>query len=162
MRGRKPKPTALKVIQGNPGKRPLPKNEPKPATTKRTPPAPVYLPDDAKAEWRRVAKELHGMGLLTRVDTDALAAYCQVFARWVEAERKLATDGMVTITSNGNPIQNPWLSIANRAMTEMRKWLIEFGMTPSSRARVKVASTEEADPFAEFMNRRQKRERRTK
>ncbi|MEQ8198694.1 MAG: phage terminase small subunit P27 family, partial [Clostridiaceae bacterium] len=29
-RGRKPKPTAIKVLEGNPGKRPLNKNEPKP------------------------------------------------------------------------------------------------------------------------------------
>ena len=44
--GRKPKPTAIKELEGNPGKRKLNKHEPKPI--KRAPPCPKWLTDDAK------------------------------------------------------------------------------------------------------------------
>jgi phage terminase small subunit len=55
-RGRPPKPTALKVLEGNPGKRPLNQNEPKPE--KKAPNCPSWLLPDAKKEWRRLSKEL--------------------------------------------------------------------------------------------------------
>lgn len=65
-RGRPPKPTAVKELEGNPGKRPLNKNEPKPKQT--APKCPSWLEPDAKKEWRRLSKELESMGLLTEVD----------------------------------------------------------------------------------------------
>ena len=48
MAGRKPKPTRLKIIQGNPGKRPLNKNEPQPE--RRLMRAPSHLSEEAKKE----------------------------------------------------------------------------------------------------------------
>jgi len=55
-RGRKPKPTALKVLEGNPGKRPLNLNEPKPE--KKASKCPSWLEPEAKKEWRRMSKTL--------------------------------------------------------------------------------------------------------
>lgn len=86
--------------------------------------------------------------MLTRVDRAALAAYCQAYGRWVEAEQALArmaerdplTHGLMIKTSNGNAIQNPLVGTANRAMLDMMRCAVEFGMTPSSRTRI------EADP----------------
>lgn len=83
-RGRPPKPTAVKELEGNPGKRPLNKNEPKPKQI--APKCPSWLEPDAKKEWRRLSKELETMGLLTQVDMAAFAGYCQAYARWKEAE----------------------------------------------------------------------------
>jgi len=135
MRGRKPKPSNLKVLSGNPGKRPLNSNEPKPQV--RIPSCPAHLNAAARGEWRRIAGELAGLGLLTGVDRAALAAYCQAYGRWVEAERKLKKAGDLTeTTTNGNLIQSPLVGIANTAMDLMRKFLVEFGMTPSSRSRI--------------------------
>ena len=74
MRGRKPKPTALKLIEGNPGKRPINGHEPKPPASKPT--CPSHLSPTAKAEWKRLAEALHRIGLLTQADRTALAAYC--------------------------------------------------------------------------------------
>ena len=77
-RGRKPKPTALKVLEGNPGGRPLNPNEPKPA--KKAPRCPAWLEDEAKKEWKRMGKTLEQMGLLTEMDMAAFAGYCQAYA----------------------------------------------------------------------------------
>jgi P27 family predicted phage terminase small subunit len=142
MRGRKPKPTALKVLSGNPGKRPLPTE---PELVRAIPRCPRHLDGEARREWRRIAGELYEAGLLTRVDRAALAAYCQAWARWVEAEEKVRELGAVVKTPTGCLMQNPWLGVANRALDEMRRFLVEFGMTPSSRTRVKVESPNEPD-----------------
>ena len=75
MRGRKPKPSALKMFEGNPGKRPLKQTEPNP--TVETKECPVHLNDEAQAEWNRITPDLHTLGLVARVDRAALAAYCQ-------------------------------------------------------------------------------------
>ena len=77
IRGRKPKPTNLKVLEGNPGKRPLPTNEVKPQ--KKAPRCPQWLEEDAKREWKRMGKILEQMGLLTEMDMTAFAGYCQAY-----------------------------------------------------------------------------------
>jgi len=139
--GRKPKPTNLRLLQGNPGKRPLNKKEPKPKP--RTPPCPRHLMPRAKKEWRRVCKELQALGIITAIDRSVLAMYCQYWARWCDAEERVRHDGEVIRTTNGNRIQNPELGVANRAAELCHKFAAEFGMTPSSRTRV---STEWAAP----------------
>ena len=58
-RGRKPKPTAIKRLEGNPGKRPLNIYEPKPL--KKAPTCPDWLDEEAKREWRRLAKTMEAM-----------------------------------------------------------------------------------------------------
>ena len=82
-RGRKPTPTALKLLEGNPGKRKLNDKEPKPE--KKAPSCPKWLETEAKKEWRRLAKKMELMGVLTEVDMAAFAGYCQAYARWKEA-----------------------------------------------------------------------------
>ena len=86
MRGRKPKPTNLKILNGNPGKRPLNKKEPKPKVTPSGPYCPRWPESYAKDEWQRISKELKGLGLLTDIDVTAMAAYCQTYKRWRVAE----------------------------------------------------------------------------
>src|SRR5687768_3708732 len=86
-RGRKPKPTLLKILDGNPGKRPI--NESEPNAPDGVPDCPDWLDDEAKAEWARVIPELREMGLLSRADRPALAAYCTAWSRWVQAEAQV-------------------------------------------------------------------------
>lgn len=83
-RGRKPKPTALKILEGNPGKRPLNENEPIPP--KGNIKCPTWLLPEAKKEWKRLAPSLEAMGVLTMADLTAFEGYCQAYARWKEAE----------------------------------------------------------------------------
>ena len=151
MAGRRPKPTALKKITGNPGKRSLNTREPEPDLN--IPDCPEHLDDVARQEWARIAPQLHGMKVLARVDRAALAAYCQAWSRWVDAEVNLRKYGAVIKTPKGYPIQNPYLGIANTAIDLMRKFLTEFGMTPSSRSRISTVAEQGLpveDEWSEF------------
>lgn len=136
MQGRKPKPTAVKLLEGNPGKRALNRAEPKPRVV--LPPPPDHLGEEEKAKWEVAVKELHPLGLITTIDQDALAMYCVIFVRWMKAEKMVREKGEIIKTAAGNIIQNPYLSIANRALEQLNKLGAEFGMTPSSRSRVKA------------------------
>ena len=75
MAGRKPKPTAVKKLEGNPGKRKLNTKEPNPG--KGMPDCPAWLLPEAKTEWIRLSEKLNQMGVLTDIDRSAFAAYCQ-------------------------------------------------------------------------------------
>jgi P27 family predicted phage terminase small subunit len=142
-------PTSIKLLRGNPGKRPLNGAEPKPRA--KIPPCPAHLDDEAKREWRRTSRELANAGLITVVDRGALAAYCQSWSRWVEAETNLRKAGMVVKTKNGHPMLNPFLTIANEAMRQMKAFLVEFGMTPSSRSRVHAEDQGATDPMEDLL-----------
>jgi P27 family predicted phage terminase small subunit len=150
IRGRKPKPTAVKVLEGNPGKRALNTQEPKPLLG--APERPPHLKGKAYTEWYRVTKQLEKLRLLSTIDRAVLASYCVAYQHWADAEEKLQIEGMVIITVNGNVIQNPYLSISNRAMEQMVKFAAEFGMTPSSRARLKVETPSEEDEMATLLS----------
>ena len=136
MRGRKPKPTALKVLEGNPGKRPLPTDEPRPDGG--LPRCPPHLKGEARREWRRMGRRLAECGILTSIDASILCLYCVAWGRHVEAEGHVQELGEIVRSPSGFPIANPWLSVANRAADDMRKALVELGMTPSSRTRLHV------------------------
>ena len=85
-----------------------------------------------------MVKELEPLGLLTNLDKAVFAMYCQAFATWAKAAKELQK-GFVRQTKNGFWEQNPYFPIANKAQEQMMKCLIELGMTPSSRSRVKVS-----------------------
>lgn len=144
MRGRKPKPTVLKLVEGNPGRRRIDvDSEPQPDLA--LPECPDFLVEDAREEWHRMAKELFAMGLLTTVDRAALAGYCAAYGRFAGAERDIARNGTVVNSPNNYPITSPWVGVANRALDLMHKYLVEFGMTPSSRTRIKVPQATKAE-----------------
>jgi P27 family predicted phage terminase small subunit len=136
MRGRKPTPTSLKLLHGNPGHRPIRGDEPKPPASQPT--CPAHLSPTAKAEWKRLARSLNGIGLLTQADRAAFAAYCQAYGRWVEAERKLAETPVILKTPAGYVQASPWLAIANKQLELMAKFMAEIGLTPSARSRLSV------------------------
>ena len=142
MRGRKPLPAHLKVIQGNRGKRPIKAEAIEVEPTLPMPPP--HLCDEAKVEWGRVAPMLYALRLLSDADLAALAAYCQswaIFRQATDALNAMAkgdplTKGLLIKTTNGNAIQNPLVGIANKAASDMVRYASEFGMTPSARARI--------------------------
>lgn len=135
MKGRKRKPTALRLIQGNPGRRPLPAREPKPELLRDLEP-PDYLNDEGKKQWRYLAPALIKVGVLTALDAHALALLCDAIARWIYATQKVQASGLFVKTPNGYPVQSPLVSIQKAAHDQMYRMLAEFGMSPSSRPRV--------------------------
>ena len=140
-RGTKPKPTRLKLLAGNPGKRPL--NEREPQFQNRMPPPPSHLDRLERQEWKRMCELLAAARILTEADRDALAVYSVIYTRWAEAEREIKKNGPVVKV--GNSIQlSPYLTIANRCMEQMLRLWAEFGLTPSSRTRI-IASPASED-----------------
>ncbi len=153
MAGRPPKPTRLKIIHGNPGRRPLNTNEPQPDPTLTKP---RWLTGVAAKEWRRLAPELKRLGLATMADRNALAAYCVAFARWREAEDALSAAGSLTVqleTKTGSTYfqPRPEVSIAAKYFDQMMKIGGRFGLDPSSRSKLSTPQREAVDPFAEFL-----------
>lgn len=136
MRGRRPLPEALTKLHGNPGKR----------REKKIPRARVGVPDApdhlrkipiALEEWNRVVPLLVAMRVLSHSDRACLAAYCTHYARHVRAEEQIARwETELVLTPNHSMQQSPWVSISNRASELMHKFMVELGLTPSSRVRL--------------------------
>jgi len=141
----RPKPTAIRRLEGNRGKRAWNHAEPQPPDA--IPRCPDHLAPVAKVEWRRVARTLHAMGVLTAIDRAALAAYCQCYAKWAEAEQKLKETPPLLKTPSGYVQQSPWLGIANKQLELMGRYMAELGMTPAARSRVAVSDPRMALPI---------------
>jgi P27 family predicted phage terminase small subunit len=138
MSGPPKKPTAWRRAEGNRGKRAWNHAEPQPP--EGTPDCPEHLSDEARTEWHRLVDTLVSMGVITIVDRAVLAAYCQAYGRWVEAERKLQETPVLFKTPSGYVQQSPWLNIANRQMELMGRYMAEIGLTPASRSRIATIS----------------------
>lgn len=137
MRGRKPQPTALKVLRGNPGRRKLNPAEPQHGALETDLPADLTDPI-AQAEWTRVAALLSARGQVTTVDRAVLVGYCLKYAQWQALEREAARHPFIVKSPSGYPIPNPALGMANKVFGLMLKAAAELGITPSSRSRVSV------------------------
>ena len=84
------------------------------------------------------------------------AGYCVAYSRWVEAERAVKKYGtIVKSPEKGFPMKSPYLCVAESSMEQMRKLLIEFGLTPSSRSRVKVGKHRPKSQLEAFIQRGQ-------
>jgi P27 family predicted phage terminase small subunit len=149
VRGRKTKPTAVKELEGNPGKRALNHKEPKPENA--IPVCPPHIKGVARTEWNRITVELHALKIISRIDRAALVAYCQAWADYVKACGKITKEGEVIVSDKGGLYQNPWVSIKNSSLDRMVRISAEFGMTPSSRARVKVDAPSEEDEMTKML-----------
>jgi P27 family predicted phage terminase small subunit len=144
MSGPPPTPIRLRLLRGNPGKRPISRvfEPPRPA---ESPEPPDFLHGDARAEWDRVAPGLFVMELLTAADVACLAAYCQAFAIWKSASIALdeiaqldaaPTRGLLIKGSEGQARPNPLLAIASSAARDMVRYAGEFGFSPAARSRI--------------------------
>ena len=158
MKGRRPTPTNLKVLHGNPGKRPLNTHEPKPPPA--APAMPHTMSSEAEREWRRVVPVLDRLGLLTKVDRGALVLYCTAYGQAIEADKMIQRHGAVLVIEGERyrneegevvivptPVKNPYVAVYREAAALAKAYQVEFGLTPSARARLK--SPEEADDSLE-------------
>ncbi|MEC7257830.1 MAG: phage terminase small subunit P27 family [Pseudomonadota bacterium] len=131
MRGRKPRPGS---------------NQDAPSPPDALPRCPAHLSPVAAKEWRRLAKPLYDMGVLSTTDRGALAAYCQSWARWVEAEEKLKETPILIRTPSGYAQQSPWLSIANKQLELMGRYMSDLGLTPVARTRLPASQQQAVKP----------------
>lgn len=137
MRGRKPHPTALKLLRGNPGKRKVNAAEPHHDPLDASVPSDLVDPS-AQAEWKRVAAMLIARGQVTTVDRAVLTGYCVKYAQWLALEHEASQHPFIVRSPSGYPIPNPALGMANKAFALMLKAAAELGITPSARSRVAV------------------------
>jgi len=139
MRGRKPQPTSLKVLNGNPGKRPL--NDLEPTPEAKLPKPPKHLSKIARRAWLEMSKRLDDCGITSKIDGVAFQLLCEAYGNYLEACEKVAAHGAVWLDKGEGKIPkfaySPYWAIMNREWEKVKQMLVEFGMTPSSRARVK-------------------------
>ena len=148
MAGKKPLPTKIKLFRGENRTERLNPNEPQPRAI--IPRVPAYLNDVAKKEWRHTVKKLHQLGIFTEIDERALATYCQAFSLSLKAAEVLEEKGLTTM-SRGSEVQRPEVAILNKCQLMMHRFLIEFGMTPSSRTKLEVKTPKKGN-FSEFLD----------
>ena len=135
-RGPKPTPTAILKLRGTYRADRRPENEPTPEPG--IPDPPDLLVDEALIEWDRITSELNKVGILSHLDLAVVSAYCQAWARWLDAEKNLSKTGPVVKAPSGYPILNPWLTIANKALQQVQRLACELGLTPSARTRINL------------------------
>jgi P27 family predicted phage terminase small subunit len=143
MPGRKPTPPYLKLLRGNPGRRPIRPGLAVDRPTETPEPLPFLSPLAAE-EWRRLAPSLTRLGVLSFLDHGPFGAYCEAYAAWrsaVEAlDRMRARDpqmsGLLVKGDAGNPVVNPLVRIARQSADSMLRVAAEFGFTPAARSRI--------------------------
>lgn len=135
-RGRPPKPSSIRILEGNRGKRPINTEEPQPPV--KCPPKPPTVSADplADAEWRRIVPILDGLGILAEADMAALSAYCLLYSRWQQAEKRIQELGLLVKARNGSPCRNPMIVVAKDALNQMAGYIAEFGLSPVARTRI--------------------------
>jgi len=145
-RGPAPKPTAQKELEGNPGHRPLGKEtEPQPAKLDGQPPAPKHIKGFARLEWDRAVPELYELGLLTKIDMGAIEGLCLAYGIAMKALAEIEKYGVMVKSEYGRR-PNPALKIHKENWTQYLRFCQEFGLTPSSRTRVRVDEAPPAKP----------------
>lgn len=143
-------PTQLRILKGNPGRRPINDKEPKPEPRKRLPPPPAQLGVDGRREWRRISKILRDLKLLNDADRTAMHAYCDAYQRWYRAnreydriERENIGRGLWVQNKTGGLSAHPVVATRDKLSAELRRYLNEFGLTPSARTGLSVSTPEE-------------------
>jgi P27 family predicted phage terminase small subunit len=150
--GRPPVPFRLKVLRGNPGQRRL-RPEPEPPISPECPGPPSYIVGHAADEWRRLAPELHRLGLLTLADVTVFEGYCIAYARWREAEERLVgAELIIPGARKGTQFANPLIAAAAQARRDVLRFGAEFGITPASRARVSAAKVPLPGKFGDLIS----------
>ena len=124
----------MKILEGNPGRRPLPTNTPKPQPV--APKIPRGIAPEARKVWKSLGPHLERMGLLTQVDGPAFLALCSHYALMFEAIKAVQEDGIRVVDEYGMVRKHPLLQVVRDNSAALRQWATEFGLTPSSRSRM--------------------------
>lgn len=156
-RGRKPTPTARKILAGNPGKRKLNKHEPQHKALASAAPSapdlagvdpPDWLDDRAKEAWRWYCPRLIKSRTLTDVDLHNLEAFCSAVSRWRMAEDEVARYGITVQSPQGGTVKNPAVTVINEALKQIATFGAALGLDPASRSRIKVPGGPTKNPFS--------------
>ncbi len=149
MSGPPPKPTKLRILQGNPAKRPLPKNEPQPKEDLGN--RPSWLDAEAKREWKRIVTALGPAKVLTAADWSVLAATCQCWSLYVAAVNDIRENGYMFETGTGYQAQRPAVSIMVKMLEKLSVLWAKLGLSPADRVRLALPEQKQDDDFERFL-----------
>lgn len=149
--GRKPKPTVLKELAGNPGGRPLNEAEPKPVPADPQQAPPYRLLPKARRFWLDNAPRLTALGLLSEIDLPAFQMMATHFGVAVQAAELIRAEGIMTKDEHQLDRKHPALQVLRDNSAAFRTYAAEFGMTPSARSRVKAETPEEQLSLADML-----------
>ena len=157
MRGRKPVPTELKILRGNPGRRPLPIDEPV------VPPGAIVCPEYVTGRARDIFLDyqviLEGMNVLTPADVRMLAILAVTEDEFIACTLDIEENGgrLEVFNIEGSKwVSNPSVVQRSDAGKRVKALQVEFGMSPSSRTRVKAAPKPEKKSALEELRDRRK------
>lgn len=150
MPGPPPKPTALKKLQGNPGKRALNKHEPHPDRV--IPAKPRGLPKRAQRFWKDHADKLDRLGLLTEVDGPAFMMMALQYDLAWQAMEILREEGLEVVDANGLTRKHPMIQVMRQASALFLRFAVQFGLTPAARAKLEIPGPPEEDDYEAFLN----------
>jgi P27 family predicted phage terminase small subunit len=147
-RGPRPQPTQLKILRGNPGKRPINKSEPQPSADGVV--MPPHLGEVAAVKWAEVLPLLQAVKVMTRADIEALARYCDTYEWWLATRAKLKKEGdTYPILNDKGDVkyiaQRPEVSIAHKLAVQLRQLEQDFGLNPSARTGLHVEEPKQED-----------------
>lgn len=147
--GRPAKPTALKELADNPGKRPLKYREPKPTTG---PFAPAGMSASGKTIWARLVASMPP-GVFTNVDSYILGSYCEAVARHQYAVRKLEKGPKEVEGSTGQVKLSPWFAEVKESARLMVTIGARLGLDPVARQNISTdISQGQANAFDGLIN----------
>ena len=152
MKGRKPVPATIKLLEGNPGNREI-QREPKPV--RGLPQPPDYLDETGLKAWQEVLDMMGSSGAITMAEAPLLELYADTYSKFHKAREMVDKLGLALVEKDkdGRPKAraNPFSSQLHRHRDAAMKLLIELGMTPVSRARIGLHEQQLHDPAAEFI-----------
>ncbi|WP_350125266.1 P27 family phage terminase small subunit [Roseovarius sp.] len=96
---------------------------------------PKYLAPQAKAEWKRIMPQLIARRVITKADLAGVENYCICIGtvRQIEEDRA------------GGQIDVKLFGVMNRAAQTARQLAAEYGLTPTSRARIGAVQSSDDD-----------------
>lgn len=140
-RGPAPSPTKVKLLKGE--TRPSRVNYREPVPAAKGPRMPSDMTDRAKEVWRRIVRDSPD-GVIRSIDADALRCYVEAVDRYEQAARLYAQSGPLLNTRAG-VVKNPLHQVVREQAEAIRMFARELGLTPSSRAGLRVDETHEFD-----------------
>lgn len=146
-RGPKPKPTAIRLLEGNPGRLPINPDE---IQCDLPPVMPHIVGADSFAaeEWHRIIAAMPP-NVYTALDVAVLTQYCLAWSMLMRAQHDLSTNGMMVVTNSWRDKQtgelvaeerivNPAAKLWAKAQEQLNKCTDRLGLSPGVRARMPI------------------------
>ena len=130
----RPQPTVVRFARGNLRGKPAPIDEPQPTADLKMPEG---MSKAAQECWKFLAEPLREARMAAEPDSLALSMFCEAYATYKKATKKISKPNGLVIHRDGLPQVSPHFKVANEAMMMMYRFMVEFGMTPSARTRLK-------------------------